>query len=79
MSFKDAVANVMAGGKYGKDAAGAIVAEASRNASPEAKRKNPKLNKVKGKSKKGAAPKKGAKKKAPAKKKAAPKKKPARK
>lgn len=80
MSFKDAVANVMAGGKYDKDAAGAIVAEASRNASPEAKRKNPKLNRVKGKSKK-AAPKRGGK-KAPAKKgakKAPAKKKPARK
>lgn len=84
MSFKDAVANVMAGGKYGKDAAGAIVAEASRNASPEAKRKNPKLNRVKGKSKK-AASKKPAKKtpsKKPVKKrakKAPAKKKPARK
>lgn len=47
MSFKQAVKNVMKGGKYSKEAAGAIVANASRNASPEAKRKNPKLNKVK--------------------------------
>jgi len=45
--FKQAVKNVMKGGKYDKEAAGAIVAEASRNASPAAKRKNPKLNRVK--------------------------------
>ncbi len=45
--FKQAVENVMKGGKYDKDAAGAIVAEASRNASPAAKRKNPKLDRVK--------------------------------
>jgi len=44
--FKKAVENVMKGGKYDKESAGAIVAEASRNASPKAKRKNPKLNKV---------------------------------
>lgn len=47
MSFQEAVKNVMNGGKYDKKAAGAIVANASRNASPAAKRKNPKLNKVK--------------------------------
>lgn len=47
MSFKDAVKNVMKGGRYGKEAAGAIVANASRNASPAAKRRNPKLRKVK--------------------------------
>jgi hypothetical protein len=46
MSFKEAVKNVMKGGKYSKKAASAIVANASRNASPAAKRKNPKLNKV---------------------------------
>lgn len=45
--FKQAVKNVMKGGKYDKDVAGAIVAEASRNASPAAKRKNPNLRKVK--------------------------------
>jgi hypothetical protein len=45
--FQEAVKNVMKGGKYDKESAGAIVAEASRNASPEAKRKNPKLNRVK--------------------------------
>lgn len=47
MSFKEAVKNVMKSGKYSKEAASAIVANASRNASPAAKRKNPKLNKVK--------------------------------
>lgn len=47
MSFKEAVKNVMGNGKYSKDAAAAIVAAASRNASPAAKKKNPKLNKVK--------------------------------
>ena len=47
MSFKKAVADVMKGGKYGKKAAAAIVANASRNASPAAKRANPKLNRVK--------------------------------
>ena len=45
MSFKEAMKNVMKGGKYGK--AAAIVANASRNASPAAKKKNPKLKKVK--------------------------------
>lgn len=45
--FKAAVKNVQKGGKYSKDEAGAIVAEASRNASPEAKKKNPFLKKVK--------------------------------
>lgn len=52
MSFKEAVKNVMKGGKYSKEAAAAIVANASRKASPAAKRKNPKLKKVKGKAKK---------------------------
>lgn len=47
MSFKEAVKNVMKSGKYDKRTASAIVASASRNASPAAKRKNPKLNKVK--------------------------------
>ena len=47
MSFKQAVKNVMKGGKYDKEAASAIVANASRKASPAAKRKNPKLNRVK--------------------------------
>lgn len=47
MSFKEAVKNVQKNGKYSKEAASAIVASASRNASPAAKRKNPKLKKVK--------------------------------
>lgn len=47
MSFKEAVKNVMKKGKYDKKSAAAIVAAASRNASPAAKRKNPKLKKVK--------------------------------
>lgn len=49
MSFKEAVRNVQkkSKGKYSKDQAAAIVASASRNASPAAKRKNPKLKKVK--------------------------------
>lgn len=47
MSFKEAVKNVMKKGKYSKKAASAIIANASRNASPAAKRKNPKLKKVK--------------------------------
>lgn len=47
MSFKKAMKNVMKGGKYDEEEAGAIVANASRKASPAAKRKNPKLKKVK--------------------------------
>ena len=47
MSFKSAVDNVMKGGKYNKKSAAAIVANVSRNASPKAKAKNPKLKKVK--------------------------------
>lgn len=47
MSFKKAVKQVQKGG-YSKEAAAAIVANASRKASPAAKRKNPKLNRVKG-------------------------------
>lgn len=35
--------------KYGMKAAGAILASSTRNASVGAKKKNPKLNKVKGK------------------------------
>lgn len=57
MSFREAIKNVMRGGDYDRDAAAAIVANASRNASPAAKRKNPKLNRVKGKpAAKGKAP-----------------------
>lgn len=56
MSFKQAVKNVMSkGGKKGrkpptKEEASAMVASASRDASSEAKKANPKLSKVKGKS-----------------------------
>lgn len=46
MSFKEAVKNVMKGGKYDKKAAAAIVANASRSASPAAKARNPKLKRV---------------------------------
>lgn len=35
------------------DQAGAVLADAGRNASPSAKRKNPNLNKIKGKKSKG--------------------------
>lgn len=49
MSFKEAVKNVQGKGKYDEDEAAAIVANASRNASPAAKKANPKLAKVKGK------------------------------
>lgn len=47
MSFKKAVKDVMKGGKYSKKVAAAIVANASRKASPAAKRRNPKLRRVK--------------------------------
>lgn len=46
--FKQAMKNVMKGGKYDENEAGAIVANASRNASPAAKRRNPNLKKVRG-------------------------------
>lgn len=77
MSFREAVANVLknSGGKYDKNAAAAIVANASRNASPAAKAANPNLKRVKGK----AAPKgKAASAKKSSGKKAAPKKKAAK-
>jgi len=43
--------NPKTGKPYGKRAAGAILANAARNASPAAKRANPRLKKVKGKAK----------------------------
>lgn len=76
MSFREAVANVLknSGGKYDKNAAATIVANASRNASPAAKAANKNLSKVP-----GATKKKSSKKAAPIKaKKAAPKKKAAK-
>lgn len=53
MSFKSVQSKIAKqkgknGKPLGKEAAGAILAEASRNASKSAKKKNPKLNKVKG-------------------------------
>ena len=51
MSFKSVQNKIAKKGGYSKKAAGAILASASRNASASAKRKNPKLNKVKGRSK----------------------------
>jgi len=47
MSFK-AVQKKIEGEGYGKNAAGAILASASRNASPAAKKANPNLKKVTG-------------------------------
>lgn len=48
MSFKSVQAKIEKKGGYSKDEAGAILASASRNASASAKKKNPKLKKVKG-------------------------------
>jgi len=49
MSFKSVAANIAKKEGVSKQAAGAILAKSSRNASAKAKRKNPKLKKVKGK------------------------------
>jgi hypothetical protein len=51
MSFKKVQAKIAKKGGYSKKAAGAILASASRKASASAKRKNPKLRKVKGRAK----------------------------
>ena len=48
MSFKKVQAKIAKKSGVSKKAAGAILASASRNASASAKRKNPKLKKVKG-------------------------------
>ena len=48
MSFKSVQARIAKKEGVSKDRAGAILASASRNASAKAKRKNPKLRKVKG-------------------------------
>tara|TARA_B100000780_G_C20995439_1_gene398170 strand:+ start:128 stop:505 length:378 start_codon:yes stop_codon:yes gene_type:complete len=50
MSFKSVQNKIAKKSGVSKKAAGAILASASRNASPKAKKKNPKLLKVKGKS-----------------------------
>ena len=47
MSFKKAVKEAMAKSGMSKEEAGAAIASSSRNASPEAKRKNPNLKKKK--------------------------------
>jgi hypothetical protein len=46
--FKAVAAKIAKKGGYSKKAAGAILASASRKASPMAKKKNPRLKKVKG-------------------------------
>lgn len=51
MSFKKVQLKVAKKEGISKERAGAILASASRNASPEAKKKNPKLLRVKVKSK----------------------------
>lgn len=48
MSFKSVQAGIAKKEGISKKAAGAILAKSSRNASASAKRKNPKLKKVKG-------------------------------
>ena len=52
MSFKSVQNKIAKKEKVSKKSAGAIVANASRKASPAAKKKNPALKKVKGKAKK---------------------------
>ena len=52
MSFKSVQKKIAKKQGVSMKAAGAILASSSRNASAAAKRKNPKLKKVKGKSKK---------------------------
>jgi len=49
MSFKTTEKKIASKEGVGMKRAGAILASASRNASPAAKRANPNLNKVKGK------------------------------
>ncbi len=48
MSFKSITARIAKRERIPKKRAGAILANASRKASPEAKKKNPKLERVKG-------------------------------
>jgi hypothetical protein len=45
--FKAVASSIAKRGGYSKKAAGAILASASRNASPAAKRRNPRLKRVK--------------------------------
>ena len=51
MSFKAEQAKIASKEGVSSERAGAILASASRNASPAAKKKNPKLLRVKGKAK----------------------------
>ena len=44
--FKAAAKSIAAKGGYSQEAAAAILAKSSRNASPAAKRKNPRLKRV---------------------------------
>lgn len=60
MSFKAVASGIAKTEGVGLDAADAILASSSRNASPAAKKKNPNLKKVKGKPKKGMFRSKGA-------------------
>jgi len=47
ISFKSVQKSIVKKDKVSMDSAGAILANASRNASSKAKKKNPKLNRVK--------------------------------
>jgi hypothetical protein len=51
MGFKAAQSQIAAKQGISKDRAGAILAASTRKASPAAKKRNPNLNKVKGKAK----------------------------
>ncbi len=51
MSFKAVASKIAKKQKISKKAASAILASSTRKASPKAKKKNPKLKKVKGKAK----------------------------
>lgn len=48
--FKKAASSIAKKGGYSQDQADAILASSTRKASPAAKKKNPRLKKVKGKS-----------------------------
>ena len=57
MSFKSVQSKIAKSEGVSKKAAGAILAKSTRDASPAAKKANPNLKKVKGKSKPAAGPK----------------------
>jgi len=54
--FKAVQSKIASSEGVSEDAAGAILAASSRGASPAAKKKNPRLNRVKGKPKKSRRP-----------------------